>query len=54
MKTVFVSISSLCGIGFISVQHIPTVVNLIIQTVIGILTIIYLLKKIRNKHGKNN
>lgn len=48
MKPFFVSLWSMGVIAFLSTQHIETYVNILVQSVVGILTMIYLVKKIRS------
>lgn len=48
MKTYFISLLGMTMIFGISIQHIPMIINIVLQTIIGILTIYLLIKKIRS------
>ncbi len=52
MKAVLVSLGSLFSLGLISLQNIPIVINIVVETIIGILTIIYLIRKLKKQNNE--
>jgi len=48
MKPFLVALWSMGTMAFISIQHINIYVTIVIQFIIGVLTIVYLIRKIRS------
>ncbi len=54
MKTILVATGSLFSLGFLSLQQIPIIVNIIFECAIGVITLIYLIRKLKKQKNERN
>ncbi len=53
IKIIFISIFSVLGIETVTLMEIDLVAKIVIEICIGVATMIYLIKKIKNQNGKS-